>query len=101
MTFLRTAQQQGADAIAMQVDLARAPDPSVVAGLSCAPAEPPTAITRLRLTIHSTHFGAPRYPSTAKAGCSSRRADLTIGDAMLQPRRNEHGLSARRRRGGA
>jgi len=34
MTFLRTAHQQGADAIAMLVDLARAPDPGVVAGLT-------------------------------------------------------------------
>ncbi len=34
MTFLRTAQQQGADAIALLVDLARAPNPGVVAGLT-------------------------------------------------------------------
>ena len=34
MTLLRTAHQQGADAIAMLVDLARAPDPGVVAGLA-------------------------------------------------------------------
>jgi transposase len=34
MTFLRTAHQQGADAIAMLVDLARAPDPGVAAGLT-------------------------------------------------------------------
>jgi transposase len=34
MTFLRTAQQQGADAIALLVDLARAPSPGVVAGLT-------------------------------------------------------------------
>ena len=34
MTFLRTAQQQGADAIALLVELARAPDPGVVAGLT-------------------------------------------------------------------
>ena len=34
MTFLRTAHQQGADAIAMLVDLARAPTPGVVAGLT-------------------------------------------------------------------
>jgi len=34
MTFLRTAHQQGADAIAMLVDLARAPNPGVVAGLT-------------------------------------------------------------------
>ena len=34
MTFLRTAHQQGADAIALLVDLARAPDPGVVAGLT-------------------------------------------------------------------
>ncbi|MCA1820510.1 MAG: IS66 family transposase, partial [Pseudonocardia sp.] len=34
MTFLRTAHQQGADAIALLVDLARAPNPSVVAGLT-------------------------------------------------------------------
>ena len=34
MTFLRTAHQQGTDAIAMLVDLARAPDPGVVAGLT-------------------------------------------------------------------
>ena len=34
MTFLRTAHQQGADAIALLVDLARAPDPCVVAGLA-------------------------------------------------------------------
>lgn len=34
MTFLRTAHQQGADAISLLVDLARAPDPGVVAGLT-------------------------------------------------------------------
>lgn len=34
MTFLRTAHQQGADAIALLVDLARAPNPGVVAGLN-------------------------------------------------------------------
>jgi transposase len=34
MTFLRTAHQQGVDAIAMLVDVARAPDPGVVAGLT-------------------------------------------------------------------
>jgi hypothetical protein len=34
MTFLRTAHQQGVDAIAMLVELARAPDPGVVAGLT-------------------------------------------------------------------
>ncbi len=34
MTFLRTASQQGADAIALLVELARAPDPGVVAGLT-------------------------------------------------------------------
>lgn len=33
MTFLRTAHQQGADAIDLLVELARAPDPGVVAGL--------------------------------------------------------------------
>ena len=33
MTFLRTANQQGVDAIALLVDLARAPNPGVVAGL--------------------------------------------------------------------
>lgn len=34
MTFLRTAHQQGADAIALLVDLARAPCPGVIAGLT-------------------------------------------------------------------
>ena len=34
MTFLRTAHQQGADAIDLLVDLARAPNPGVVAGLA-------------------------------------------------------------------
>ena len=34
MTFLRTAHQQGADAIALLVDLARAPNPGVAAGLT-------------------------------------------------------------------
>jgi len=34
MTFLRTAHQQGADAIALLVDLARAPNPGVVTGLT-------------------------------------------------------------------
>lgn len=34
MTFLPTAHQQGADAIAMLVDLARAPNPGIVAGLT-------------------------------------------------------------------
>ncbi|MGH9190708.1 MAG: IS66 family transposase [Acidimicrobiales bacterium] len=34
MTFLRTAHQQGADAIELLVDLARAPNPGVVAGLT-------------------------------------------------------------------
>ena len=34
MTFLRTAHQQGADAIAMLVDLARAPNPGVIPGLT-------------------------------------------------------------------
>ncbi len=34
MTFLRTAHQQGTDAIAVLVDLARAPNPGVVAGLT-------------------------------------------------------------------
>lgn len=34
MTFLRTAHQQGADAIEILVGLARAPDPGVVAGLT-------------------------------------------------------------------
>ncbi len=37
MTFLRTVNQQGADAIAMLVDLARAPTPGVVAGLTLRP----------------------------------------------------------------
>ena len=37
MTFLRTAHQQGADAIALLVDLARAPNPGVVAGLTLRP----------------------------------------------------------------
>jgi len=37
MTFLRTAHQQGADAVAMLVDLARAPNPGVVAGLTLRP----------------------------------------------------------------
>ncbi len=34
MTFLRTAHQQRADAIALLVDLARAPDPGGIAGLT-------------------------------------------------------------------
>ncbi len=34
MTLLRTAHQQGADAIALLVELARAPNPGVVAGLT-------------------------------------------------------------------
>jgi len=34
MTFLRTTHQQGADAVTLLVDLARAPNPSVVAGLT-------------------------------------------------------------------
>lgn len=34
MTFLRTAHQQGADAIDLLIDLARAPDPGIVAGLT-------------------------------------------------------------------
>ena len=34
MTFLRTAHQQGADAITLLVDLTRAPNPGVVAGLT-------------------------------------------------------------------
>jgi transposase len=34
MTFLRTAHQQGADAISLLIDLARAPTPGVVAGLT-------------------------------------------------------------------
>ncbi len=34
MTFLRTARQQGVDAIALLVDLARAPNPGVVSGLT-------------------------------------------------------------------
>ncbi|MGI8808013.1 MAG: IS66 family transposase [Acidimicrobiales bacterium] len=34
MTFLRTAHQQGVDAIDLLVDLARAPNPGVVAGLA-------------------------------------------------------------------
>jgi len=34
MTFLRTAHQQGADAIDLLVDLARAPNPGIVAGLT-------------------------------------------------------------------
>ena len=37
MTFLRTAHQQGADAITLLVDLARAPNPGVVAGLTLRP----------------------------------------------------------------
>jgi len=37
MTFLRTAHQQGADAIALLVSLARAPTPGVVAGLNLRP----------------------------------------------------------------
>lgn len=37
MTFLRTAHQQGADAIALLVELARAPNPGVVAGLTLRP----------------------------------------------------------------
>ena len=34
LTFLRTAHQQGVDAIAMLVGLARAPNPGVFAGLT-------------------------------------------------------------------
>lgn len=37
MTFLRTAHQQGADAIAMLVGLARAPNAGIVAGLTRRP----------------------------------------------------------------
>ena len=37
MTFLRTAHQQGVDAIELLVDLARAPTPGVVAGLTLRP----------------------------------------------------------------
>ncbi len=37
MTFLRTAHLQGADAVAMLVELARAPDPGVVAGVTLRP----------------------------------------------------------------
>ena len=37
MTFLRTSHQQGADAIALMVDLARAPNPGVIAGLTLRP----------------------------------------------------------------
>jgi len=37
MTFLRTAQQQGGDAIAMLVELARAPVPGIAAGLTLRP----------------------------------------------------------------
>ncbi len=37
MTFLRTAHQQGADAIALLVDLARAPNPGIVTGLTLRP----------------------------------------------------------------
>ena len=41
MTFLRTAHQQGVDAIAMLLDRTRVPNPGVVAGLDCGPAEHP------------------------------------------------------------
>ena len=37
MTSLRTAHQQGADAIALLVDLARAPSATVVSGLALRP----------------------------------------------------------------
>jgi len=37
MTFLRTAHQQGGDAIAMLVELARAPVPGIAAGLTLRP----------------------------------------------------------------
>jgi hypothetical protein len=37
MTFLRTAHQQSVDAIELLVDLARAPTPGVVAGLTLRP----------------------------------------------------------------
>lgn len=37
MTFLRTTHQQGADAIALLVELARAPNPGVVTGLTLRP----------------------------------------------------------------
>lgn len=40
MTFLRTASQQGCDAIEMLVDLARAPLPGVVTGLSLGAPQP-------------------------------------------------------------
>jgi hypothetical protein len=37
MTFLHTAHQQGADAIDLLVDLARAPNPGLVTGLTLHP----------------------------------------------------------------
>jgi hypothetical protein len=37
MTFLRTAHQQGADAIDLLIDLARAPNPGIVTGSTSAP----------------------------------------------------------------
>jgi hypothetical protein len=37
MTFLRTTHQQGVDAIALLVELARAPNPGVVTGLTLRP----------------------------------------------------------------
>lgn len=37
MTFLRTAHQQGADAIDLLVDLARAPAPTISPGLTLRP----------------------------------------------------------------
>lgn len=57
--------QQGADAIAMLVDLARAPAPAFVVGLTLLSRLNTRQIQRPSNAIHSTRFAAPRYPSTS------------------------------------
>ena len=72
--FLRTAHQKGADAVVLLVDLARAPVPGVVEGLTLRPR--PIHRNQLPLTRHS--LKSPKRAPVSKLPLAldrSRRSD--------------------------
>jgi len=60
MTFLRAAHQQGVDAIAMLVDLARHPPPVSSPGSPCVPAEPHKRKSPSRPPVNGLRLTSPR-----------------------------------------
>jgi hypothetical protein len=93
MTFLRTAHQQSADTIDLLVDLARAPNPEIITGLTLRPPSAPadhTQISGPHQTIHPKSLKRPpvfKYPCSGRVKSSSL---LATSCRSVKPRSSGH-----------